>query len=114
MGGCSGSEEFCGAEPRAGFGQLPPNLLPLLRVRPIKLLRQRHHFQILIRCCHASGKQPRGPSYAVSANLGPLLTVFPPNVPGGPGYGAGPQYMPPPRQLDNYYLPADMPDRQTH
>ncbi|GAB2283288.1 hypothetical protein Dimus_017809 [Dionaea muscipula] len=39
---------------------------------------------------------------------------LPPNVPGGPGYGAGPQYMLPPRQLDNYYLPADMPNRQTH
>ncbi|KAJ4968590.1 hypothetical protein NE237_015291 [Protea cynaroides] len=41
---------------------------------------------------------------------------FAPNVGGGPGYGANPQYMPPPRQHDNYYPPADMPpmDKQPH
>ncbi|XP_009372165.2 flowering locus K homology domain isoform X2 [Pyrus x bretschneideri] len=37
---------------------------------------------------------------------------------GGPGYGPpNPQYMPPPRQLDNYYPPADMPppmEKQPH
>ncbi|GAB2277599.1 hypothetical protein Dimus_012307 [Dionaea muscipula] len=41
---------------------------------------------------------------------------LPPNVVGGPGYGPGPQYMPPPRQMENYYPSADMPppDRQPH
>ncbi|KAK4755498.1 hypothetical protein SAY87_009255 [Trapa incisa] len=36
--------------------------------------------------------------------------------PPGPGYGHNPQYMPPPRQLDNYYPPPEMPpaDLQTH
>ncbi|KAM7269370.1 hypothetical protein ACFE04_024867 [Oxalis oulophora] len=34
---------------------------------------------------------------------------MPPNAGvGGPGYGHTPQYMPPPRQLDNYYPPAEM------
>ena len=31
----------------------------------------------------------------------------PPSGGGGPGYGPTPQYMPPPRQLDNYYPPAE-------
>ncbi|GAB4855380.1 hypothetical protein Ancab_024002 [Ancistrocladus abbreviatus] len=41
---------------------------------------------------------------------------FLPNMGGAPGYGHGPQYMPPPRQYDNYYPPSDMPppDRQPH
>uniref|UniRef100_A0A6M2ES05 K Homology domain-containing protein n=1 Tax=Populus davidiana TaxID=266767 RepID=A0A6M2ES05_9ROSI len=42
---------------------------------------------------------------------------LPPNHGGGPGYGQNPQYMPPPRQLDNYYPPADMPplmEKQPH
>lgn len=37
--------------------------------------------------------------------------------PPGPGYGHNPQYMPPPRQLDNYYPPPEMPppvDHQAH
>ncbi|KAF7817816.1 flowering locus K homology domain [Senna tora] len=39
---------------------------------------------------------------------------LPPNVSGGPGFH---QYMPPPRQPDNYYPPADLPppmDKQPH
>lgn len=43
---------------------------------------------------------------------------LPPNAGGGPGFGPPPpQYMPPPRQHDNYYPPAEMPppvDRQPH
>lgn len=42
----------------------------------------------------------------------------PPNAGGGPGFGHNPQYMPPPpRQMDNYYPPADLPppiDKQPH
>ncbi|XP_054776077.1 flowering locus K homology domain isoform X2 [Prosopis cineraria] len=41
----------------------------------------------------------------------------PPNVSGGPGFGPTHQYMPPPRQLDNYYSPAELPpsvDKQSH
>ncbi|KAI5424040.1 hypothetical protein KIW84_030308 [Lathyrus oleraceus] len=41
---------------------------------------------------------------------------FPPNAGGGPGFGAT-QFMPPPRQVDNYYPPAEMPlplDKQPH
>ena len=41
----------------------------------------------------------------------------PPNASGGAGFGPNPQYMPPPRQLDNYYPPADMPppmEKQPH
>lgn len=42
----------------------------------------------------------------------------PPNAGGGPGFGHNPQYMPPPpRQIDNYYPPADLPppmDKQPH
>ncbi|KAH1083422.1 hypothetical protein J1N35_023183 [Gossypium stocksii] len=39
----------------------------------------------------------------------------PPNASGG-GFVHNPQYMPPPRQLENYYPPADMPpmDKQPH
>ncbi|CAK9143798.1 unnamed protein product [Ilex paraguariensis] len=39
---------------------------------------------------------------------------FPMNAGGGPGFAPNPQYMPPPRQFDNYYPSADMPplDRQ--
>ncbi|XP_021742195.1 flowering locus K homology domain-like isoform X3 [Chenopodium quinoa] len=51
--------------------------------------------------------QPWGPPHGL-----------PPSGGGGHGgYGSGMQYMPPPRQLDNYYPPADMappPDRQPH
>ncbi|KAG4396674.1 hypothetical protein AAZX31_19G231800 [Glycine max] len=42
---------------------------------------------------------------------------LPPNVGGGSGFGPPSQYMPPPRQLDSYYPPAEMPppvDRQPH
>lgn len=43
---------------------------------------------------------------------------FPPSASGPHGYGPNPGYMPPPpRQLDNYYPPAEMqppPDRQPH
>ncbi|KAL5837756.1 hypothetical protein ACOSQ3_014925 [Xanthoceras sorbifolium] len=42
---------------------------------------------------------------------------LPPNASGGHGYGPTPQYMPPPRQVDNYYPPADMPppmEKQPH
>ncbi|KAA8544882.1 hypothetical protein F0562_019723 [Nyssa sinensis] len=48
---------------------------------------------------------------------GPPPQAFPPNAGGGPGYGANPHFMPPPRQLDNYYPPADMPpplEKQPH
>ncbi|XVE62795.1 hypothetical protein DITRI_Ditri06bG0148600 [Diplodiscus trichospermus] len=40
----------------------------------------------------------------------------PPNASVGAGFGPNPQYMPPPRKLDNYYPPADMPpmDKQPH
>lgn len=40
---------------------------------------------------------------------GPPPQGFPMNVGGGPGFVPNPQYMPPPRQFDNYYSPADMP-----
>ncbi|KAJ9180070.1 hypothetical protein P3X46_008360 [Hevea brasiliensis] len=33
---------------------------------------------------------------------------LPPNAGGGPGFGHNPQYMPPPRQIENYYPPADL------
>lgn len=42
---------------------------------------------------------------------------LPPNAGVGPGFGPPSQYMPPPRQLDSYYPPAEMPppvDRQPH
>ncbi|KAF8388189.1 hypothetical protein HHK36_026855 [Tetracentron sinense] len=47
---------------------------------------------------------------------GPPPQGFPPNAGGGPGFGTNPQYMPPPRQHDNYYAPADLPplDKQPH
>ncbi|KAI3472473.1 hypothetical protein Pfo_031308 [Paulownia fortunei] len=47
---------------------------------------------------------------------GPPPQSFPPNAPAGPGYGASPHFMPPPRQFDNYYPPADMPppEKQPH
>ncbi|KAL8542025.1 hypothetical protein ACS0TY_003038 [Phlomoides rotata] len=34
---------------------------------------------------------------------------YPPNAPAGLGYGSNPQFMPPPRQFDNYYPSSDMP-----
>ncbi|XP_027351861.1 flowering locus K homology domain [Abrus precatorius] len=42
---------------------------------------------------------------------------LPPNAGGGPGFGPTSQYMPPPRQLDSYYPPAEIPppvDKQPH
>ncbi|XP_022876624.1 flowering locus K homology domain-like isoform X2 [Olea europaea var. sylvestris] len=48
---------------------------------------------------------------------GPPPQAFPPNAAGGPGYGASPHFMPPPRQFDNYYPSADMPslsEKQPH
>ncbi|XP_014492095.1 flowering locus K homology domain isoform X1 [Vigna radiata var. radiata] len=41
---------------------------------------------------------------------------LPPNTGGGPGFGPPSQYVPPPRQLDNYYPPAEIPpvERQPH
>lgn len=42
---------------------------------------------------------------------------LPPNASGGPGFGPTPQYMPPPRQVDNYYPSADLPppmEKQPH
>lgn len=42
---------------------------------------------------------------------------LPPNASGGPGFGHNPQYMPPPRQVDNYYPPVDLPppmEKQPH
>lgn len=47
---------------------------------------------------------------------GPPPQAFPPNVSGGPGYGVGSHYAPPPRQHDNYYPPADIPplEKQPH
>ncbi|KAE8667503.1 Flowering locus K-like proteiny domain [Hibiscus syriacus] len=46
---------------------------------------------------HIPPHQSWGPSQGV-----------PPNANVGAGYGHNPQYMPPPRQLDNYYPSADM------
>ncbi|CAL5425130.1 unnamed protein product [Camellia sinensis] len=40
---------------------------------------------------------------------GPPPQGFPMNAGVGPGFMPNPQYMPPPRQFDNYYPPADMP-----
>lgn len=34
---------------------------------------------------------------------------LPPNAGGGPGFGHNSQYMPPPRQLDSYYPPPELP-----
>lgn len=45
---------------------------------------------------HIPPHQPWGPPQGI-----------PPNAGGGPGFGPGPQYMPP-RQVDNYYPPADL------
>ncbi|KAL6989451.1 hypothetical protein U1Q18_015200 [Sarracenia purpurea var. burkii] len=48
---------------------------------------------------------------------GPPPQAFPQNAGGGLGYGANPPYMPPPRQLDNYYPQTDMPpplEKQPH
>ncbi|XP_057798332.1 flowering locus K homology domain [Salvia miltiorrhiza] len=47
---------------------------------------------------------------------GPPPQSFPPSAPSGPGYGASPRFMPPPRQFDNYYPPVDMPppEKQPH
>ncbi|KAJ7973506.1 Flowering locus K-likey domain [Quillaja saponaria] len=47
---------------------------------------------------HMPPPQPWGPPQGV-----------PSDVAGGPGYGAAPQYIPPPRQLDIYYQPAELP-----
>ncbi|XP_016513880.2 flowering locus K homology domain [Nicotiana tabacum] len=45
---------------------------------------------------------------------GPPPSSFPMSV-GGPGFGANPQYMAPPRQFDNYFPRGDMPlDMQPH
>ncbi|CAM8969388.1 unnamed protein product [Rhodiola kirilowii] len=41
----------------------------------------------------------------------------PPNLSGGHGFGHNPQFMPPPRQVDSYYPPPDMPppmEKQPH
>ncbi|KAL3381642.1 hypothetical protein AABB24_001652 [Solanum stoloniferum] len=48
---------------------------------------------------------------------GPPPQAFPQSAAGGPGYGNSPHFMPPSRQHDNYYPPADMPppmDKQPH
>lgn len=50
---------------------------------------------------------------------GPPPQSYPQNPPGGPGYGASPHFMPPPRQHqhENYYPPAEMPppiEKQPH
>ncbi|KAJ0080048.1 hypothetical protein Patl1_23261 [Pistacia atlantica] len=42
---------------------------------------------------------------------------LPPNASGGPGFGPNHQYMPPPRQVDNYYPAVDLPppmEKQPH
>lgn len=45
---------------------------------------------------------------------GPPPSSFPMSA-GGPGYGANHQYMPPPRQFDNYFTRVDMhQDKQPH
>ncbi|XP_019258398.1 PREDICTED: flowering locus K homology domain-like [Nicotiana attenuata] len=45
---------------------------------------------------------------------GPPPSSFPMSA-GGPGFGANPQYMPPPRQFDNYFPRVDRPlDMQPH
>lgn len=48
---------------------------------------------------------------------GPPPQAFPPNVGGGLGYGGNPHYMPPPRQVENYYPQVEMPpppEKQPH
>ncbi|XP_075493212.1 flowering locus K homology domain-like [Primulina tabacum] len=48
---------------------------------------------------------------------GPPPQAFQQNAPAGPGYGASPNFMPPPRQFDNYYTPSNMPpppEKQSH
>lgn len=55
---------------------------------------------------HLPPHQPWGPSQGL-----------PPNAGGGPGYGHNHQYMPPMRQLDNYYPSAGLPptmEKQPH
>ncbi|XAR63593.1 hypothetical protein NMG60_11023589 [Bertholletia excelsa] len=60
---------------------------------------------------------PQMESVLPPQSWGPPPQAFPPNAGSGPGYGANPHYMPPPRQLDSYYPPADMPpplEKQPH
>lgn len=48
---------------------------------------------------------------------GPPPQAFPQSAAGGPGYGNSPHFMPPSRQHDSYYPPADMPpplEKQPH
>ncbi|KAL6325862.1 hypothetical protein AAG906_031099 [Vitis piasezkii] len=55
---------------------------------------------------HMPPHQPWGPPQGL-----------PPNASGGPGFGPNPPYMPPPRQLDSYYPPPELPppvEKQPH
>nr|CAN67081.1 hypothetical protein VITISV_007074 [Vitis vinifera] len=55
---------------------------------------------------HRPPHQPWGPPQGL-----------PPNASGGPGFGPNPPYMPPPRQLDSYYPPPELPppvEKQPH
>ncbi|XP_075501985.1 flowering locus K homology domain-like [Primulina tabacum] len=48
---------------------------------------------------------------------GPPPQGFQQNAPAGPGYGANHNFMPPPRQFDNYYTPSNIPpppEKQSH
>uniref|UniRef100_A0A2C9VD90 K Homology domain-containing protein n=1 Tax=Manihot esculenta TaxID=3983 RepID=A0A2C9VD90_MANES len=59
---------------------------------------------------HQMERMPPHQSWGPPQNL-PL------NAGGGPGFGPNPQYMPPPRQIENYYPPADLPppmEKQPH
>ncbi|KAF9605902.1 hypothetical protein IFM89_020781 [Coptis chinensis] len=60
---------------------------------------------------NASGIPGFGPQ-----NAGGGPGFGPQNVGGGPGFGPNPQYMPTPRQHDNYYPPSDLPsmEKQQH
>ncbi|XP_052169933.1 flowering locus K homology domain-like [Diospyros lotus] len=49
------------------------------------------------------------PNMPLPQTWGPPPQSFPMNTGGGPGFMPNPQYMPPPRQFDNYYPPADIP-----
>ncbi|XP_031112448.1 flowering locus K homology domain-like [Ipomoea triloba] len=71
-------------------------------------------FEMQMKMPNPRGNQnmpPPGPT----PSWAPPHSGFPVNAGGGPGFGPSPQYMPPPRQYDNYYPPGDMPplDKQS-
>ncbi|CAH9113991.1 unnamed protein product [Cuscuta europaea] len=55
-------------------------------------------------------QMPKPPvEYVPPQSWGPPPQAYHPNALGGPGYGSNPHFMPPSRQRDNYYPPADVP-----